>query len=86
MVMVMVMVAAAMMEVDLVQLSLERESIEGKGREMVGVKTGGRNVLAHGCFMLVKCVVPGPKFKWEGTDRETLHSSIKFFNSFIVGF
>ena len=71
-------VAAAMMEEDLVLLSLERRSIKGNWREMVGVKMGGRNVLAHGGFMLVKCVVSGPKFKWERADRETLHSSIKF--------
>lgn len=55
----MVMVAAAMTEVGLVLLSLEREI----SREMVRVETGGRNVLVHRGFMVIKCIVTSPKFK-----------------------
>jgi hypothetical protein len=52
----MVMVAAAMTEVDLVLLSLEREISRVKRGEMVGVETGGRNVLVHRGFMVIKCI------------------------------
>jgi hypothetical protein len=61
MAMVKVMVAAAMMEVGLVPLSLEEGVSREKGREMVGAEMGGRNVLAHGGFMPIKCIVTGPK-------------------------
>jgi hypothetical protein len=57
----MVMVAAAMTEVGLVLLSLERETSREKRREMVGVETGGRNVLVHRGFVVIKCIVTRPK-------------------------
>lgn len=60
--MVKTMVAVAMMEVNLVLLSLERGNIgEGEGREVVGVEMDSRNVLARTDFMPIKCMVTGPK-------------------------
>ena len=49
-------VAVAMVEVGLVLLVLG-----AKGRKMVGVEMGFRNVLAHSGFKLIKCIVTGPK-------------------------
>ena len=61
MVMTKVMVAAAMMEVGLALLILERGESREKGRVMVGVEVGSRNVLAHGGFIPIKCIVTGLK-------------------------
>ena len=50
-------VAMAMMEVGLDLPGLESRNIGKKGRVMVGVETGGRNVLNHSGFMLIKYIV-----------------------------
>jgi hypothetical protein len=61
MVVVKAAVAVAMVEVGLVLQDLKEGILRAKGRKMVGVEMGCRNVLAHSGFMLIKCIVTGPK-------------------------